>query len=216
MNIKRISAFAAAAVMAFGMTSCSFGSGDKLAKNGRKLYGEEKYSEAMESFAEAEETGLKNFSAAELYYYMGNCCIKLGDYEKAMDYQLKSLEESDYEYFGAWVSLGVAYRKTGSRERALECYETALKIDPMTADSVPLYVSLGAVYIEMRKPISAVSYLEKARELSPNQPDVYAYLAVAYKMAIEPKKSEEAYAKARELGYPKMSEIDGLLAELGK
>lgn len=215
MRAKRISAWAAAAVMVLSMTSCSLVSGDKLARKGKELYGEEKYSEAMESFAEAEETGLKNFSAAELYYYMGNCCIKAENYEKAIDYQLKSLE-SDPEYFGAWVSLGVAYRKTGNRERALECYETALESDPMTADSVPLYISLGAVYLEMRKPISAVSYLEKAQELSPNNPDAYAYLAVAYKMAIEPEKSQEAYAKARELGYPKMAEIDGLLAELDK
>lgn len=213
MDIKKIFALAAAAAVTLSITSCSLASGDKLAKNGKKLYDAEKYSEAMESFTEAEETGLKNFREAELYYYMGNCCMKSGDYEKAIDYELKSLE-SDSEYFGAWVSLGVAYRKTGNRERAVECYEAALDYDEMTADSVPLYLSLGAVYIEMRKPVSAVSYLEKAQQLSPNHPDVYAYLAVAYKMAIEPEKSKEAYAKAQELGYSKMEEINGLLAEL--
>ncbi|MDE5858929.1 MAG: tetratricopeptide repeat protein [Oscillospiraceae bacterium] len=215
MNIKRISAVSVAAIMALSITSCSFVSGDKLAKKGKELYSAEQYSEAMESFAEAEETGLKNFKAAELYYYMGNCCMKSEDYEKAIDYQLKSLE-SDPEYFGAWVSLGVAYRKTGDRDKALECYEKAVEYDSMTADSVPLYLSLGVVYIEMNKPISAVSYLEKAKTLSPKTSDVYAYLAVAYKMAIEPELSNEAYQEAQELGYPKMKEISDLLAELDK
>ena len=216
--IKRLKSFAAlslTAVMALSMTSCSLVSGDKSARNGKELYGKEQYSEAFESFIEAEEKGLKNFREAELYYYMGNCCMKSEDYEKAIDYQLKSLE-SDPEYFGAWVSLGVAYRKTGDRDKALECYETALEYDPLTAEAVPLYISLGMIYIEMRKPISAVEYLEKAQYLSPNQADVYAYLAVAYKMAIEPEKSEDAYQKAREMGYPKMNDIDRLLSEIGR
>lgn len=214
-SLKALAALSAAAVMTLGMTSCSLASGDKLARNGKELYGGEQYSEAFESFTRAEEKGLKNFSEAELYYYMGNCCMKSGDCEKAIEYQLKSLE-SDPEYFGARVSLGVAYRKTGDRDKALECYETALKYDPMTAESVPLYISLGMICIEMRKPVSAVEYLEKAQYLSPNQADIYAYLAVAYKMEIEPEKSENAYRKAQEMGYPKMDDIDKLLGELNK
>lgn len=213
-NLKSFAALSLTAVMALSMTSCSLVSGDKLARNGKELYGKEQYSEAFESFIEAEEKGLKNFREAELYYYMGNCCMKSEDYEKAIDYQLKSLE-SDPEYFGAWVSLGVAYRKTGDRDKALECYETALEYDPMTAEAVSLYISLGVIYIETRKPISAVEYLEKAQYLSPNQADIYAYLAVAYKMAIEPERSEEAYQKAREMGYSKMNDIDRLLSEIG-
>ena len=213
-NLKSFAALSLTAVMALSMASCSIASGDKLARNGKALYGKEQYSEAFESFTEAEEKGLKNFREAELYYYMGNCCMKSEDYEKAIDYQLKSLE-SDPEYFGAWVSLGVAYRKTGDRDKALECYETALEYDPLTAEAVSLYISLGVIYIETRKPISAVEYLEKAQVLSPNQADIYAYLAVAYKMAIEPQKSEEAYQKAREMGYPKMNDIDRLLGEIG-
>lgn len=214
-RLKSFAALSAAAVMTLGMTSCSLASGDKLARDGKELYKEGQYPEAFASFTEAEEKGLKNFREAELYYYMGNCCMKSEDWEKAIEYQLKSLE-SDPEYFGAWVSLGVAYRKTGDRDKALECYETALQYDPMTAESVPLYISLGMVYIEMRKPISAVEYLEKAQYLSPNQADIYAYLAVAYKMEIEPEKSEEAYKKAQEMGYSKMEDIDRLLGEIGR
>lgn len=214
-RLKSFAALSAAAVMTLGMTSCSLASGDKLARNGKDLYGGEQYSEAFASFTRAEEKGLKNFSEAELYYYMGNCCMKSEDCEKAIEYQLKSLE-SDPEYFGAWVSLGVAYRKNGDRGKALECYETALEYDPMTSESVPLYISLGMICIEMRKPVSAVEYLEKAQYLSPNQADIYAYLAVAYKMEIEPEKSESAYKKAQEMGYSKMEDIDKLLGEIGK
>ena len=214
-GLKSFAALSFTTVLTWCLIISGQASGDKLARNGKELYGEEQYSEAFEKFIKAEEKGLKKFRDAELYYYMGNCCMKSEDYERAVDYQLKSLE-SDPEYFGAWVSLGVAYRKTGDRDKALECYETALEYDPLTAEAVPLYISLGMIYIEMRKPISAVEYLEKAQYLSPNQADVYAYLAVAYKMAIEPEKSEGAYQKAREMGYHKMNDIDGLLSEIGR
>lgn len=205
MTVKKTMALAAVfSVMAFA--ACGISSGDKLARNAKKLYSEEKYSEAYDVFSEAEDTGLKRFSEAELYYYMGNCCIKLGDCEKCIDYQLKSLD-ADSEYFGAWVTLGVAYRKSGDPERAMACYESALEFDPEDNSSAPLYVSLGSLYIELGKPVSAVTYLEKARDIYPAQADIYAYLSIAYAMELEPEKSDSAFSKARELGYPKLDEI---------
>ena len=189
-------------------TSCGM-SGDKTAAEGKKLYTAGSYAEALEKFTEAEEAGLKNFRAAELYYCMGNCFYHLENYGKCVDYQLKCVE-AEPEYFSGWVSLGVAYRKIGERDKAMECYQTALKYDPHNSDSAALYISLGSLSIELGKPMSAIDYLESAQEIFPESADV------AYKMALEPEKSAEALAKAQALGYSKIDEINDRLAKLDK
>ena len=213
--IKKTAALFSALLIALSMTSCHLVSGDKLARKGKEYYSAGEYSKAEDTFFQAEETGLKFFSYAELYYHIGNCRMKLDDVDGCIKYQKKSLENNP-EYFGAWVSLGVAYRKTGDRDKAMECYETALKYDPHTAASSSLYISLGVVYLELGKPVSSVTYLEKARDIHPNQADIYAYLALAYAMELEPEKSDSAYAKALELGYPYMTQIEEQLDKIGK
>lgn len=215
MIIKRIAVIFFILIMTLSLSSCHLVSGDKLARKGKEFYAAEEYSKAEDTFLQAEETGLKYFSYAELYYHIGNCRMKRDDVDGCIKYQLKALD-NDPEYFRAWVSLGVAYRKTGDRDKAMECYETALEYDPQNANSAPLYISLGVVYLELDKPVSAVTYLEKAKEFRPGQADIYAFLALAYAMEIEPEKSDTAYAKALELGYPHMDQIQEQLDRLGK
>lgn len=215
-RLSRVISLAAAALIAMTFVSCG-STGDKSARNGKALYKEGSYTEALESLTEAEEKGVKTFDEAELYNYMGNCCYQLGDYDKSIDYQLKCLD-ADPEYFGGWVNLGVAYRKSGNNDKAMTCYEVALNYDPgNAAESGLLYLSLGALYIEQGKPISAVTYLEKAQKFytgGNESATVYAYLSIAYKMALEPEKSAEAFDKADALGYPKMDEIQAQLDKI--
>ncbi|MBP1562021.1 MAG: tetratricopeptide repeat protein [Oscillospiraceae bacterium] len=216
MNIKRLSAAAAAALLVLTMTSCK-GSGDKLAVDGKKLYMNGSYSEALDSFLTAEDRGLKNFREHELYNCIGNCYLKLEDYENALEYHKKCVDIAP-EYFEGLVNLGISYRKNGDREKALECYQKALELDPENGDSAPLYVNLGSLYIEFNKPISAIEYLEKAKALykedSAQNADIYAFLSIAYAMALEPEKSDSAYTKAAELGYPHLDEVNAQLDKL--
>ena len=213
--IKKTAAIFSALLIVLSMTSCHLVSGDKLARKGKEYYSAGEYSKAEDTFFQAEETGLKFFSYAELYYHIGNCRMKQDDVDGCIKYQKKSLENNP-EYFGAWVSLGVAYRKTGDRDKAMECYETALKYDPQTNASSSLYISLGVVYLELGKPVSAVTYLEKARDIHPKQADIHAFLALAYAMELEPEKSDDAYAKALKYGYPHMDQIEEQLDKIGK
>ncbi len=202
---KKFIAAVLTAVFAVSLVSCG-SSGDKLAKEGKEQYSEGNFSGALATFLNAEKSGLKSFNKAELYSCIGNCYFQLDDYDKSIEYQTKSLEE-DPEYFDGWVNLGVVYRQSGDNEKAMTCYEVALNYDPENGASLQLYVSLGALYIELGKPISAITYLEKAEAVSKDVPDVYAYLAIAYAMALEPEKSDTAFSKAQSLGYPNMSEI---------
>ncbi len=212
MKLNRLCIAAALLFAALTLSSCG-ATGDKSARTGKELYMQGSYSEALESLSAAEEKGVKSFNEAELYCYIGNCYFRLDDYEKCIDYQLKCLDV-DPEYFNGWVSLGVAYKKSGDDDKAMTCYEVALNYDPENSESVALYISLGALYIEKGKPISSITYLEKAQVYYPESADIYAYLAIAYKMALEPEKSAEAFDKAKTLGYSKIDEIQEQLDKL--
>lgn len=214
MTAKNLIAAALVAVFAAAFVSCGTVSGDKLVRQGKELYSDGNYSEALSTFLSADESGLKIVKKEELYSCIGNCYLKMGDYENSIEYQLKCLDENP-EYFDGWVNLGVAYRKSGNNDKAMTCYEVALNYDPKNGDSGPLYISLGVLYIELGKPISALNYLEMAKAIYPDRADVYAYLSIAYAMALEPEKSDTAFETARSLGYSRMNEIQEQLDKLG-
>lgn len=206
MKLRILAAILAVAAM-LTFTACeSTPTGDKSARNGDSLYKEQNYTEALENYFSAQERGLNAYKEEKLYAGIAACYCQLGEYEKSIEYYSKSLEIEPAN-FEAWVNSGVAYRKTGDRDKAMECYEKALEYDPENNASVPLYTSLGSVYIELNKPMSALKYLEKARELYPQKADIHAYLALAYKMALEPEQSEKSLKKAEELHYPKLDQI---------
>ena len=201
MNIKKLAALSAAVIMTLTLTACN---ADGAARKYKKLYSEENYSEALDGFLQIDAEKLKNFAEEEYYHLIGNCYMHMEDYEKALAYQEKCTELAP-EYFKAWVNMGVAYKRLGNSEKAYECYDTALQYD--TQDYAPFYISLGASYIERGKPVSAVEYLEKAQRLDPENADIYAFLAIAYAMEMEPEKSDEAYKTAEAMGYPQMDKI---------
>lgn len=201
MKLKKFAALLAALVLTLTLTACS---GDGEARKYKKLYSQKKYSEALDGFLKIDAEDLKNFREEEYYHIIGNCYLQLGDYEKAIAYQQKCTRLVP-EYFKAWVNMGAAYKRLGDNEKAYECYDTALQYDPQ--NYAPFYLSLGASYIERGKPVSAVEYLERAQRLDPDKPDIYAFLAIAYAMEIEPEKSDEAYKAAEAFGYPQMDKI---------
>lgn len=234
------------------LCSCNSSNGDDSAYKGAELYAEEKYSEALICFLDAETNGVKKYNKGKLYFLIANCCYRTGDYEQSIEYHNKCLDaertrtdsptdaelisgigncwyqlgdyekcikyqleclDNDPEYFKGWYNLGAAYKKMGDKDNAIKNFEKALEYDPENTESVSLYVSLGSIYIELGKPISSITYLEKSLEHYPDNDDAYAYLAIAYKMALEPAKSEEALEKAKNLGYPK---IDAIQEQLNK
>lgn len=201
MNIKRLAAFVLALTMVLTLTACN---ADSAARKYKKMYSEGNYSEALEGLLDTDASKLNNFREEEYYHVIGNCYMQLGDNEKAVLYQEKCTNIAP-NYFKAWVNMGISYKRMGDDDKAFECYETALQYD--SQNCAPLYVGLGTYYIEHGKPVSAVEYLEKAQMLAPERADIYAFLAIAYKMEIEPEKSQEAYQMAEALGYPKLEDV---------
>ena len=92
MTAKRLIAAVLTVFFALALVSCDSGSGDKLAKSGKELYADGNYKEALNSFLAADESGIKFFKKEELYSCIGNCYLKMEDYDNSVEYQLKALK----------------------------------------------------------------------------------------------------------------------------
>lgn len=200
-----VSAIILSAVM---LTSCSgkYSKSDKLVEEGVKLFKDADYSAALTSLTEADVLELKSVKEETLYYYLGECYFKTGDYEKSLDCHKKAVAVKP-DIFKSYVTIGVCYRKLGNEKEALKAYSDALLYDPENSESVGLYVSLGSIYISNNKPFTAIDYLEKASEMYPEQATAHAYLAIAYTMAFEYEKADEELALAEKYGYENMDVI---------
>ena len=109
--------------------------------------------------------GTYNFSLGTNYY-------KQGQYLEAIKY-LKQSVSNIPQNTKAMCMLGRAYTFIGKKDKALECYKEALKIDKDCADA---YRGLAAWYrhIDIKK---AIANAEKAIELVPNDIELLNYYA---------------------------------------
>jgi tetratricopeptide (TPR) repeat protein len=142
------------------------------------------YSEAIQAFRKA--TALDRLFA-KAYEGMGRAYQKLGQTEEAEKYMIKAADihmskenvdeaeqvleeivEINPNTVNIYNSLGVLYRKKGNYKKALYNYKKAIVIHP---DRAPIYYNIGRVYIEMKDPEMAKSYLVQALKLEPDFED---------------------------------------------
>ena len=94
---------------------------------------------------------------------------------------------------GEYITKGRDYEKNGALVSALNCYLSALSLDP--EHKFALY-RVGVIYYELENYESAIYYLEKSIRLSPNQVDAYSYLWNCYGKLGNYKKAVEVVNKA--------------------
>ena len=189
-----------------------YSKGDRLVAEAAELYDAGDYSGAVETLNEAMERGLKSVGEDTLYFYLGESYFKLGEYQKSIDCHVKVTAVRE-NAFKSWVTIGVCYSMLDDNNAALAAYSKALEFDPQNSDSVGLYISLGALYIENNKPYTAIDYLTAASEIYPEHPAAHAYLAIAYAMTYEYAISADELELARTLGY---ENIDGIEEQIAK
>ena len=91
-----------------------------------------------------------------------------------------------------------------SFEEARQALEAAVTERPNYPSS---QLSLGKLYLLGGQAADAIAHLEKARELSPENPSVYSNLAAAYRKAGDLQKAQEALAALAKLNDAQAEKI---------
>ena len=91
---------------------------------------------------------------------LGYLYMLKGDYEKALEYSLRAVEDTP-EHAPAWDNLGQIYYLKGDKAKARENFEKALEYRPKMVDS--LYY-MGLIFKEDGEKEKALEYFKRASE----------------------------------------------------
>lgn len=195
-NLKRIFAFLFAVLLPFTLFGC-LSKGDSYMSSAFDYFHEGNYESALPLFKEAEKSGTELYSPSEVNNLVGRCHQELGEYEQAIGWYTRAVEE-DGKNYRAYVNMGICRRLLGEYDKALEAYQAALLIEP---DYAELHSSLGSLYIYMNRPYSALECFKKAIALSPDLAVAHGNMALAYAMTGDFAAAEEALETAGQKGY---------------
>jgi tetratricopeptide (TPR) repeat protein len=127
--------------------------------------------------------------------YMGNIYADQKNYEKAIEYYLKSIE-ADPKFAYPYNGLGIVYNDQKNQEKAIEYFLKSIEVDPKFA--IP-YNNLGIVYYDQKNYEKAIEYYLKSIELDPKDADSYNGLGNVYYDQKNHEKAIEYYLKSIEV-----------------
>ncbi len=170
-----------------------------------KAYGADKsYIEAADAFTKAQEIDSSVISKLEKDAYFSwaiynNAGIELMNQEK-LDPSRAAFESATAflsackpeESASTYTSLGFVYSKLDNDEKAKECYEKAITLDPKNPQS---YLNLAKYYIGRSEYTDAISTLEKAMEWDSLNADITYFLGISYFENKENDKAKEAFKR---------------------
>jgi tetratricopeptide (TPR) repeat protein len=209
--MKKRSVLAAALIIVTLLTGCK-SAGDKLAADGATAHGEKRYADAIELLTKASNEGLKDYKQFELDLMLADSYLQTGDNEQAIAFSDKVLTETkDSGHYRAYTIKGIAEKRMGLYDAALESYTGALEYDNADKDSVGLYESIGNLYISRNEPLKAIDYLTKAINLDPTFAAAYGDLAIAYAILFDFDSAERALSDAKTQGYAKVDEVQAII-----
>jgi tetratricopeptide (TPR) repeat protein len=126
----------------------------------------------------------------------------LGEIALAQSRQMDAITEFEQErtinplYGGLYDRLGDAYLRAGEYDKAQQALNRAVLLEP--ASTGP-YILLGKVLLKQRNAAMATMYLERARNMDPNNFMTHSLLGQAYRAAGRTEDAERETAKAIEL-----------------
>ncbi|MEA3489349.1 MAG: sulfatase-like hydrolase/transferase [Candidatus Omnitrophota bacterium] len=129
----------------------------------------------------------------EFKYLLGEVYYNTGRIAEGIR-QMIELTQTYPDFNRAWQGLGLLYEKENNPDKAIECYNKALAIDP----DMPISLNnLAWRYAEKGINLDeALEYAEKANELTPNMPSILDTLANIYFKMGNKDKAEELLEQA--------------------
>ena len=139
---------------------------------------------ALKPLQEAEKLNPKDeFTLAVLSMYYG----KAGDYNKALDYALRSLQVNAAAAQN-WNNKGYSLLKLHRYSEAIPAFDTATRLKP---DLVAAWINLGEAYLHAKQLGNAIATLEQALKLVPKSTDAQFFISQAYAASGQPAKAKE-------------------------
>jgi tetratricopeptide (TPR) repeat protein len=153
-----------------------------------------KTAEGHEYFESAMRLDKKN---PEIFFLVGDAYLssKHPDANKAVKY-LGMARDMNYEVAKYWARLGDAYEMLGNNGEAMTHYETAVRKDPTNTAA---YISIAAIWKAAKQYDTAIVYLKKAIDLSPNDAQPYKDLIELYILTNQLDQLPPVFARYTEL-----------------
>ena len=142
-------------------------------REGNKLFDEEKYVEAVESYKKIVEESPDTYI---VYKNIGNCYFQMEKYDQAEEYYKKVLEK-DPKNQEAMLLIGNCYANRGDEKKALEWYN---KIEFEKIDDPMVLFNIGSNFYTQSKFEEALKYYKKAVEIQKNFLDAIYQLGLIY------------------------------------
>ncbi len=154
---------------------------------------------SMKAYESAIELNPQNFDA---WYNKGIILAKLNRSEDALAAFDKAIELNPQLHV-AWYNKGVAYGKLNRPEDALAAYNKAIELDPQDSDA---WNNKGGAFVKLNQAENALASYEKAIEFNPQHSQAWHNRGSVLKLLHRDTEAEEAFSRAKELGFTGDSE----------
>lgn len=128
----------------------------------------------------------------------GTAALRAGELSTAVTllHQAASTAEEDHIAAAAWKNLGIALRRSGEDDQALEAFRCALSLD--AADTEALY-SVGNTYMAMGRHTDAIGAFQRVRQLDPTFAKAANNEGAAWMALSQSSRAEACFLAATEL-----------------
>jgi len=159
---------------------------------GKKYFDNEQYEKALETYKKVEEIMNKTtYYNPWVFQSIGVSYLKLGDYEKALKY-LKRFIDENKESIWAFMNLALCYTKFKRFDEAEKTYLEGVKIDE---NNIAIREALTNFYLDQGKYDKAIEQFDKLISLEPLSERFYLGLGSTYEKINELEKVKNVYSK---------------------
>ncbi len=121
-----------------------------------------------------------DYSAADLYRYLGLALGEMGNYEESIDYFLTAAEEQPDAIL--YMTIGQTYYKMGRNEKALDFLSRSVQVTEEIAVEQRARFLLGKIYMDMDMLEKAKDQYEVILSNDPKSADAHFHLGEIYEL----------------------------------